>query len=154
MTTRPEAGADWPEGARAEPSGGKKHRRPCSGGLNLAGLMRAAGPWRAASPAPCTRYLARCKPGFRPSSSFVVDLVVDPRDPGLEDVTLTECLSPPHLSFSNSTLSLLSPLGHQSFPFGADDSEGEDEESLYEDARESEAKVESLEGIELQGHSR
>ncbi|XP_031227182.1 coiled-coil domain-containing protein 34 isoform X1 [Mastomys coucha] len=115
--------------------------------------MRAAGPWRAASPAPCTRYLARCKPGFRPSSSFVVDLVVDPRDPGLEDVTLTECLSPPHLSCSNSTLSLLSPLGHQSFPFGADDSEGEDEESLYEDARESEAKVESLEGIELQGHS-
>uniref|UniRef100_A0A8C6IF05 Coiled-coil domain containing 34 n=1 Tax=Mus spicilegus TaxID=10103 RepID=A0A8C6IF05_MUSSI len=115
--------------------------------------MRAAGPWRAASPAPCTRYLARCKPGFRPSSSFVVDLLVDSGDPGLEDVALTECFSPPSLSCSNSTLSLLSPLGHQSFPFGADDSEGEDEEALDEDARESESKVESLEGIEFQQRS-
>lgn len=104
-------------------------------------------------PAPCTRYLARCKPGFRPSSSFVVDLLVDSGDPGLEDVALTECLSPPSLSCSNSTLSLLSPLGHQSFPFGADDSEGEDEEALDEDARESESKVESLEGIEFQQRS-
>lgn len=109
---------------------------------------------RAATPAPCTRYLARCKPGFRPSSSFVVDLLVDSGDPGLEDVALTESLSPPSLSCSNSTLSLLSPLGHRSFPFGADDSEGEDEEALDEDARESESKVESLEGIEFQGSSR
>lgn len=115
--------------------------------------MRAAGPWRATSPARCTRYLARCKPGFRPSSSFVVDLLVDSRGPGPEDVAVTECLSPPSLSCSNSTLSLLSPLGHQSFPFGADDSEGEDEEALDEDARGSEAKVESLEGIEFQGSS-
>lgn len=67
---------------------------------------------------------------------------------------MTECLSPP-LSCSNSTLSLLSPLGHQSFPFGEDDSDGEDEEAVDEDARESEAKVASLEGTtELQGHSR
>lgn len=116
--------------------------------------MQAAGPRRAASPAPCTRYLARCKTGFRPSSSFVVDLLVDSQGPGLEDVALTECLSPPSLSCSNSTLSLLSPLGHQSFPFGEDDSDGEDEEAQDEDACESEAKVESLEGIELQGRSR
>ncbi|NP_001382531.1 coiled-coil domain-containing protein 34 [Rattus norvegicus] len=115
--------------------------------------MQAAGPWRAASPVPCTRYLARCKPGFRPSSSFVVDLIVDSQGPGLEDVALTECLLPPSLSCSNSTLSLLSPLGHRSFPFGEDDSEGEDEEALDEDACESEAKVESLEGMELQGRS-
>lgn len=67
---------------------------------------------------------------------------------------MTECLSPPPLSCSNSTLSLLSPLGHQSFPFGEDDSEGEDEEAVDEEARESEAKVASLEGLELQGQSR
>lgn len=65
---------------------------------------------------------------------------------------MTECLSPLSLSCSNSTLSLLSPLGHQSFPFGADDSEGEDEEALDEDARDSETK--SLEVIEFQGRSR
>ncbi|KAH0516689.1 Coiled-coil domain-containing protein 34 [Microtus ochrogaster] len=115
--------------------------------------MRAAGPWRAVSPVPRTRFLARCRPGSRPSSSSVADLIADSQDPGLEDVALTVCLSPP-LSCSNSTLSLLSPLGHQSFPFGEDDSEGEDEEAVDEDARESEAKVASLEGTtELQGHS-
>ncbi|XP_041534949.1 coiled-coil domain-containing protein 34 [Microtus oregoni] len=115
--------------------------------------MRAAGPWRAVSPVPRTRFLARCRPGFRPSSSSVTDLIADSQDPGLEDVALTVCLSPP-LSCSNSTLSLLSPLGHQSFPFGEDDSEGEDEKAVDEDARESEAKVASLEGTtELQGHS-
>lgn len=116
--------------------------------------MQAAGPWQAVSPVPCTRFLARCKPGFRPSSSSVADLIADSRSSGLEEVALTECLSPPPLSCSNSTLSLLSPLGHQSFPFGEDDSEGEDEEAVDEEARESEAKVASLEGLELQGQSR
>ncbi|CAO2579585.1 Coiled-coil domain-containing protein 34 [Lemmus lemmus] len=114
--------------------------------------MRAVGPWRAVSPVQCTRFLARCRPGFRPSSSSVADLIADPQGQGLEEVAFTECLSPP-LSCSNSTLSLLSPLGHQSFPFGEDDSEGEDEEAVNEDAPESEAKVVSLEGTELQGHS-
>ncbi|XP_051039756.1 coiled-coil domain-containing protein 34 [Phodopus roborovskii] len=115
--------------------------------------MRAAGPWRAVSPVRCTRFLARCRPGSRPSSSAVADLIADSRGPGLEEVALTECLSSPPLSCSNSTLSLLSPLGHQSFPFGEDDSEGEDEDAVDEDARESEAKVASLEGMELPGHS-
>lgn len=115
--------------------------------------MQAAGPWRAVSPVPCTRFVARCRPGPRPSSSFVTDLIADSQGSGLEEVVVTECLSPLPLSCSNSTLSLLSPLGHQSFPFGEDDSEGEEEEAVDEDARESEAKVESLEGTELPGHS-
>ncbi|OBS79576.1 hypothetical protein A6R68_22222, partial [Neotoma lepida] len=115
--------------------------------------MRAAGPWRAVSPVPCTRFVARCRPGFRPSSSPVADLIADSQGPGLEEVALTECLSPPPLSCSNSTLSLLSPLGHQNLTFGEDDSEGEDEEAMDEDARESEAKVASLEGTELLGNS-
>lgn len=138
---------------RAAPAG-RRRLRPCSGRLNLAVLMQAAGPWRAVSPVPCTRFVARCRPGPRPSSSFVTDLIADSQGPGLEEVVVTECLSPLPLSCSNSTLSLLSPLGHQSFPFGEDDSEGEEEEAVDEDARESEAKVESLEGTELPGHSR
>lgn len=117
--------------------------------------MQAAGPWREASSVVYTRYLVRCQLGLRPSSISVADLMADPRGPGLEDVALTQGLSPPpSMSYSNSTLSLLSPLGHQSFPFGEDNSEGEDEEALDEDPRESEAKVGSLEGMELQGRSR
>lgn len=119
--------------------------------LNLAGLMLTAGPWRADSPTRCTRFLARCQPNSRPSSIAVANLTAGP---GLEEVAMTECLSPPPLSCSNSTLSLLSPLGHQSFPFGEDDSDGEDEETLDEDAGVPKAKVESLEGMELKGRSR
>ncbi|KAL6087721.1 hypothetical protein STEG23_027131 [Scotinomys teguina] len=115
--------------------------------------MRAAGPWRVVSPITCTRFVARCRPDSRPSSSFVADLIVDSQGPEPEEVALTECLSPLPLSCSNSTLSLLSPLGHQSFPFGEDDSEGEEEEAVDEDARQSEAKVASLEGTELLEHS-
>ncbi|XP_051000266.1 coiled-coil domain-containing protein 34 [Acomys russatus] len=115
--------------------------------------MQTAGPWRVASPTLCTRFLARCQPDSRPSSISVANFIADSRGPGLEEVAVTECLSPPPLSCSNSTLSLLSPLGRQSFPFGEDDSEGEDEEALDEDARVSEAMVESLEGMELKGRS-
>lgn len=60
------------------------------------------------------------------------------------------------LSCSDSTLSLLSPLGHQSFPFDNDDGDGEEEEEedVDEDAYDSEAKAESLRGVELQGCTR
>ncbi|XP_021516665.1 coiled-coil domain-containing protein 34 isoform X1 [Meriones unguiculatus] len=115
--------------------------------------MQAAGPWREATSVVCTRYLVRCQLSSRSSSISVADFMADPRGPGLEEVALTQCLSPPSMSCSNSTLSLLSPLGHQSFPFGEDDSEGEDEEALNGDPLESEAKMESLERMESQGRS-
>lgn len=50
-------------------------------------------------------------------------------------------------------MSLLSPLGHQSFPFDDDGGEGEDEDDVDPDAHDSEAKVASLRGMELQGCS-
>ncbi|XP_008839941.1 coiled-coil domain-containing protein 34 [Nannospalax galili] len=110
--------------------------------------MEAAGSWLAASPALCTRYLARCRPRSRPSSASFPDLMLDAREPGLEEVLTSECSSRPTLSRSNSTLSLLSPLGHPSFPFDEDDSDGEDEEAVDEDARDSEAKVVCGKGME------
>lgn len=60
--------------------------------------------------------------------------------------------SPP-MSFSNSTLSLLSPLSHRGFPLGPD-GDGEHEEDDGElEAPLAEAKVESLTGVDLQGFS-
>ncbi|XP_029062654.1 coiled-coil domain-containing protein 34 isoform X1 [Monodon monoceros] len=73
------------------------------------------------------------------------------RGQGLEAVEVCS-LSPP-LSCGYSTMSLLSPLGHKSFPFDDDDGDGEEEVDVDEDAHDSEAKVESLRGMELQGCS-
>ncbi|XP_070329070.1 coiled-coil domain-containing protein 34 isoform X1 [Odocoileus virginianus] len=110
--------------------------------------MWAAGRWGPASPLLERRFMADSRSGSRPSSGFSV-LLAGARGPGLEAVEVCS-LSPP-LSCSNSTLSLLSPLGHQSFPFDNDDGDGEEEEDVGEDAYDSEAKVESLRGVELQG---
>ncbi|XP_012307659.3 coiled-coil domain-containing protein 34 isoform X1 [Aotus nancymaae] len=109
--------------------------------------MWAAGSWGPTSPASCTGFSADCRPRSRPSpGSFAVPMT-GARGQGLEVV-----LSPsPPLSCSNSTRSLLSPLGHQSFQFDEDDGNGEDEEDVDEDALDSEAKVASLRGMELQG---
>ncbi|GAB5577681.1 coiled-coil domain-containing protein 34 isoform X1 [Prionailurus iriomotensis] len=71
--------------------------------------------------------------------------------PGQGPETVTVCSPSPPLSCSNSTMSLLSPLGHQSFPFDYDDGDGEDEEDVEEDAQDLEAKVANLRGVELQG---
>ena len=95
--------------------------------------------------------MADCRSGSRPASGFSV-LLAGARGPGLEAVEVCS-LSPPQ-SCSDSTLSLLSPLGHQSFPFDDDDGDGEEEEDVDEDAYDSEAKVESLRGVDLQGCTR
>ncbi|KAI5279447.1 Coiled-Coil Domain-Containing Protein 34 [Manis pentadactyla] len=75
--------------------------------------------------------------------------MADARGQGLETVSVCSLSPPP--SYSNSTMSLLSPLGHQSFPFDDDGGEGEDEDDVDPDAHDSEAKVASLRGMELQG---
>uniref|UniRef100_A0A8C6FEV6 Coiled-coil domain containing 34 n=1 Tax=Moschus moschiferus TaxID=68415 RepID=A0A8C6FEV6_MOSMO len=134
--------------ARARPAGRARPSRR-SAGLNLAGPLWAAGRWATASPVLESRFMADCRSGSRPSSAFFSVLMAGPRGPGPEAVEVCS-LSPP-LSCSNSTLSLLSPLGHQSFPFDHDDGDGEEEEDVDEDAYDSEAKVESLRGVELQG---
>ena len=136
--------------ARARPAGKARPRRR-SAGLNLAGQMWAARRWGTASPLFEPRFMADCRSGSRPSSGFPV-LMARPRGPGLEAVEVCSLSTP--LSCSKSTLSLLSPLGHQSFPFDNDDGDGEQEEDVDEDAYDSEAKVESLRGVELQGCTR
>ena len=113
--------------------------------------MWAARRWGGASPLLEPRFIADCRSGSRPSSGFPV-LMVGPGGAGLEAVEVCSLSTP--LSCSNSTLSLLSPLGHQSFPFDNDDGDGEEEEDVDEDAYDSEAKVESLRGVELQGCTR
>lgn len=112
--------------------------------------MRAAGRWRATSPLPDTRLLAACRSRSRLSSGSFSALMEGARGQGLEAVEVCS-LSPP-LSCSNSTLSLLSPLGYQSFSLDDDDGDGEEEEEdVDEDAHDSEDQVESLRGMELQG---
>lgn len=114
--------------------------------------MWAAGPWRAASPASDTRFLPDCRARSRPSpGSFSVPMA-GTRGQGLE--TVAACSPSPPLSCSTSTLSLLSPLRHPSFPFDDDDGDGEVEEDVDENARDSEAKGASLRGMELQGRTR
>ncbi|XP_019667766.1 coiled-coil domain-containing protein 34 isoform X4 [Felis catus] len=107
--------------------------------------MWAAGLWGAASPASS----AGCRSRSRPSSGPFSDLMAGA--PGQGPETVTVCSPSPPLSCSNSTMSLLSPLGHQSFPFDYDDGDGEDEEDVEEDAQDLEAKVANLRGVELQG---
>lgn len=111
--------------------------------------MWAAGRWGADSPASDAQSSAGCRSRSRPSSGSFSVLMAGAREPGPETVTVCS-LSPP-LSCSNSTMSLLSPLGHQNFPFDSDDGDGEDEEGVEEDAQDSEAKVANLRGVELQG---
>ncbi|XP_058994586.1 coiled-coil domain-containing protein 34 isoform X3 [Mustela lutreola] len=112
--------------------------------------MWAAGRWGADSPPSDARSSADCGSRSRPSSDSVSVLMAGARGQGLEPATVSSP-SPP-LSCSNSTMSLLSPLGHKSFPFDYDDGDGEDEEDLDEGAHDSQAKVASLRGVELQGY--
>ncbi|XP_002709252.1 coiled-coil domain-containing protein 34 isoform X2 [Oryctolagus cuniculus] len=113
--------------------------------------MWAAGRRRPASTPVSSQPSADSRPGSRPSSGSFPGVPTGAREQGLAAVAMSECsLSPPQ-SCSNSTLSLLSPLGHQSFPFDEDDGDGEDEGDEDEDAPDSEAKVSSLRGLELQG---
>ncbi|XP_027434228.2 coiled-coil domain-containing protein 34 isoform X2 [Zalophus californianus] len=111
--------------------------------------MWAAGRWGADSPPSDARSSAGCRSRSRPSSGSFSVLMAGARGQGLEPVTV--CSPSPPLSCSNSTMSLLSPLGHQSFPFDYDDGDGEDEEDVDEGAHDSQAKVASLRGVELQG---
>ncbi|XP_054555295.1 coiled-coil domain-containing protein 34 isoform X3 [Talpa occidentalis] len=111
--------------------------------------MWAAGRWGAASPPRDTRFPAYSRSRSRSSSGPSV-VMAGARGQGLEAVAGCS-LSPPLSCTSNSTMSLLSPLGHQSFPFDDNDGDGEDEEDGDEDARDSETKVQSLRGTELQG---
>ncbi|XP_062951676.1 coiled-coil domain-containing protein 34 [Cynocephalus volans] len=114
--------------------------------------MWAAGLSGAASPNPSTRFAADSRSRSRPSWSSSV-LMTGARGQRLEAEAMSVCSPLPSLSCSNSTMSLLSPLGHRSFPFSEDDGDGEDEEDVDEDALDSEAKVASLRGMELQGCS-
>lgn len=114
--------------------------------------MWAAGRWGADSPPSDARSSADCGSRSRPSSGSVSVLMAGARGQGLEPVTV--CSPSPPLSCSNSTMSLLSPLGHKSFPFDYDDGDGEDEEDLDEGAQDSQAKVASLREVELQGYVR
>ncbi|VTJ90220.1 Hypothetical predicted protein [Marmota monax] len=50
-------------------------------------------------------------------------------------------------------MSLLSPLGHQSFSFDDKHGDGEDDEDVDEDAHDVEAEVLSLRGTELPGRA-
>ncbi|XP_021541553.1 coiled-coil domain-containing protein 34 [Neomonachus schauinslandi] len=111
--------------------------------------MWADGPWGASSPPSDARSSAGCRSRSRPSSGSFSVLMAGAPGQGLEPVTV--CSPSPPLSCSNSTMSLLSPLGHQSFPFDYDDGDGEDEEDVDEGAHDSQAKVASLRGVELQG---
>ncbi|PNI78910.1 CCDC34 isoform 2 [Pan troglodytes] len=111
--------------------------------------MWAAGRWGPTFPSSYAGFSADCRPRSRPSSGSFSVPMTGARGQGLEVVRSP---SPPlPLSCSNSTRSLLSPLGHQSFQFDEDDGDGEDEEDVDEDAHDSEAKVASLRGMELQG---
>lgn len=114
-----------------------------------AGPKLAAGRRASASPTLEPWFSLECRSGSRPSSHSSSVLMADARGQGLETVSVCSLSPPP--SYSNSTMSLLSPLGHQSFPFDDDGGEGEDEDDVDPDAHDSEAKVASLRGMELQG---
>lgn len=115
--------------------------------------MWAAGRCGTASSHSDTRYPADCRAKSLPASGSFSALMADAGGQGLEAVVL--CSPSPPLSCSNSTMSLLSPLRHQSFPFDDDDdSDGEDEEEVDENAHDSEAKGASLRGMDLRGCAR
>ncbi|XP_011360877.1 coiled-coil domain-containing protein 34 [Pteropus vampyrus] len=111
--------------------------------------MWAAGLCGTASSPSDTRYPADCRAKSRPSSGSFSALMADAGGQGLEAVVL--CSPSPPLSCSNSTMSLLSPLRHQSFPFDDDDGDGEYEEDVDEDSHDSLAKGVSLRGMDLRG---
>ncbi|XP_012782556.2 coiled-coil domain-containing protein 34 [Ochotona princeps] len=117
--------------------------------------MWAAGLRRASSPRLSSQLSADSRPRSQPPSGSFPCLLTGAREQGLAVVAvMSECSVSPPQSCSNSTMSLLSPLGHQSFPFDEDDDdgeEGEDEEDLDEEAPDSESKVASLRGLKLQG---
>ncbi|XP_021564629.1 coiled-coil domain-containing protein 34 [Carlito syrichta] len=95
--------------------------------------MRAAGRRReAAPPLPYAGFPAGCRPGSRPSPGAFSVLLTGGLGPGPEGE------SPPP-SCSDSTLSLLSPLGRQSPRFDEADGDGEDEEDVDGDAPDSAA---------------
>ncbi|XP_004454328.2 coiled-coil domain-containing protein 34 [Dasypus novemcinctus] len=102
-----------------------------------------------ASAAPRTCFPVDCWPTSRPASGTLSVLMAGAREQGLEVVSVS--VYSPSPSCSNSTMSLLSPLRRQSFPFDEDDGDGEDEEDGNEDVHDSEAEVASLRGMELQG---
>lgn len=114
--------------------------------------MSAAGRWRTTSLSSETRFLADGRARSRPSSGSFSVLMADAREQGLEAVAL--CSPSPPISCSNSTMSLLSPLRHQSFLFDDDDGDGEVEEDVDQEAQDQEAKGPSLRGTELQGCAR
>ncbi|XP_007950150.2 coiled-coil domain-containing protein 34 [Orycteropus afer afer] len=136
--------------ALAEPAGRASPRRGAAG-LNFAGQMWAVGRSGAASPLRYTQFPADCRPRSRHSSGSFSILMAGARRQGLEMVAVSARSPSPPPSCSSSTMSLLSPLGHQSFTFDKDDSDEKDEEDVEEACFDSEAKVASLKGMELQG---
>ncbi|CAK6449294.1 unnamed protein product [Pipistrellus nathusii] len=113
--------------------------------------MWAAGRWAAARPPSDAWLPAGGSARSRPSSGSVSALAADARGQGREAVRSP---SPPP-SYSNSTWSLLSPLGHRSFVFDDDgDAADEEEEEVDEDARDSEAQGASPGGMQLRGRAR
>ncbi|XP_003781242.1 coiled-coil domain-containing protein 34 isoform X1 [Otolemur garnettii] len=111
--------------------------------------MLAAGQWGAASASTYTLSSSDGRPRSRPSLSSFSVLMMGAQGEGLE----VGCQPSPPVSCSNSTMSLLSPLGHQSFPFDEDDGGGENEEEADEDASDSEVQVASSRRVELQGRA-
>ncbi|XP_076970378.1 coiled-coil domain-containing protein 34 [Tamandua tetradactyla] len=111
-----------------------------------------AAEWQgAASLPPHTHLPADLWPRSRPFSGSFSVLMAGAREQGLEMVTVSVYSPSPSLSCSDSTMSLLSPLRHQSFLFNEDDRDGEDEEDADEEPHDSEAEVASLRGMKLQG---
>ncbi|KAM4847024.1 coiled-coil domain-containing protein 34 isoform 2-T2 [Thomomys bottae] len=118
--------------------------------------MWSVGRWRPASPPSCPDFLTDVEPKPRLTSRSLSILVPGSQGRGLDVVTKSEGSPPPPappLSCSNSTWSLLSPLGHQSFVLEEDDGDGEDEEAVDGEACDPPAPVESLRGLDLQGCS-
>ncbi|XP_027631167.1 coiled-coil domain-containing protein 34 [Tupaia chinensis] len=93
---------------------------------------------------------ADSRSGSRPSSgSFSAVMTGAPSQ--APEVAARSLWSPsPSLSCSESTLSLLSPLGTQSFPLD-EDGDGEDEADVDEDARAAGAQGASRKGMESRG---
>ncbi|XP_036284396.1 coiled-coil domain-containing protein 34 [Pipistrellus kuhlii] len=113
--------------------------------------MWAAGRWAAARPPSDAWLPADGSARSRPSSGSASALPADARGQGREAVRSP---SPPP-SYSNSTWSLLSPLGHRSFVFDddGDAADEEEEEEVDEDDRDSEPQGASLGGMQLRGHA-
>ncbi|XP_077902438.1 coiled-coil domain-containing protein 34 isoform X4 [Ictidomys tridecemlineatus] len=115
--------------------------------------MRAVGRWSIASSPPGILFSADCSSESQPSVASFSVLMTGPRGQRLGAVATSICSSPPPQSCSNSTMSLLSPLGHQSFSFDDEHGDGEDEEDVDEDTHDVEAEVLSLRGTELPGRA-